>query len=265
MQKLGILAILALFLCTSCGPSQSKKADRVLFVGNSLTYVGNLPAVFSALARSNGRAIHSDMIVRGGATLAQRVADGSVARALSEHRYTMLVLQERGGDLLCSFSPAPCTRSQQAIKALAKLAREKGVPVVLLGTYQSQPSVSRRLVEDEASAASAADVGYVEVSETLRRVRTAAPELAWFYADGMHPGKSLVLLDAILVYRQIFGTYPLAGDFIVKAPIYTNRSGLTESLRAAEAPPPRLDTPRELTYASATMERLLGLVEAASR
>jgi hypothetical protein len=42
---------------------------EVLFVGNSLTYVGNTPAVFDALTRASGRPSSSDMIVQGGAAL----------------------------------------------------------------------------------------------------------------------------------------------------------------------------------------------------
>jgi len=53
----------------------------LLFVGNSLTYVGNLPAVLDALAAANGRTIASDMLVSGGATLSERVADGSAGSA----------------------------------------------------------------------------------------------------------------------------------------------------------------------------------------
>ncbi|HET6913028.1 MAG TPA: hypothetical protein VFH71_06760 [Rhodanobacteraceae bacterium] len=56
---------------------------RILFVGNSLTYVGNLPAVLDALATANGRRVQSDMIVKGGATLTQWLARGSVQKALN--------------------------------------------------------------------------------------------------------------------------------------------------------------------------------------
>jgi len=99
----------------------------VLFVGNSLTYVGNVPAVLSALAAANGKPFPSDMIASGGATLTQRVSDRSVVRALETNQYTALVLQERGGDLICSFGPDSCLQSRQAIKALAILAKAKGV------------------------------------------------------------------------------------------------------------------------------------------
>ena len=250
-----------LLICTSCSVQSSPgPSERVLFVGNSLTYVGNAPAVFSALAEANGKPIASDMIVRGGATLAQRVADGSVARALDERKYTALVLQERGGDLMCSFGPDSCVQSRQAIRSLAALAGQSGVSVVLLGSYQSHPAASRRLIEAESAAAAEAGIPYIEVSETLRRLRSAAPELTWFAPDGMHPGKELALLNAILVYQALHGSLPSPEPLTVMAPIYGTTSGLTETLRQADAAPPLSDTPGEVRYSSATLGTLLGVI-----
>jgi len=260
MRKLAIAFLLVVLLGASHAAPLEDRADRVLFVGNSLVYVGNLPAVFSALAAANGHAVHSDMIVKGGATLDERVADGAVARALSKHAYTTVVLQERGGDLMCAFGPDSCVRSREAIKSLAQLAREKGVRVVLLGSYQSLPASSRKIVEAESSAAADAGIPYIDVSGQLQRLRAAEPGLAWFYTDGMHPGKDLVLLDAVLLYRHAFGLLPDARDFTVDAPIYTSNSGLTPESRPADAPPPKAGTPLGISYAAATIGKLLSVL-----
>ena len=202
----------------------------------------------------------SDMIVRGGATLTQRVSDGSVARALEEKRYTALVLQERGGDLMCSFGPDSCVQSRQAIKALAALAREKGVSVVLLGTYQTAPAASQSLIQEESSAAAEAGIPYIEVSEKLQQLRSSAPELRWFAPDGSHPGKDLALLNAVLVYKALRGSLPRPRPLTVMAPIYGSTSGLTETLRQSDAPPPLPDTPGEVRYSSETLRTLLDTV-----
>jgi hypothetical protein len=197
------------------------------------------------------------MIVKGGATLTQRVTDGSVARALKEKKYTTLVLQERGGDLICAFAPDSCAQSRQAIKALAALAKEQNVAVVLLGTYQPLPAVSKRLIKEESSAATDAGIPYIEVSEKLQQLRSTAPELTWLANDGMHPGKDLALLNAILVYKTLRGSLPSPKPLTVKAPIYGSTSGLTETLRASGAPPPLPETPAKVHYSSDTLKKLL--------
>ena len=228
----------------------------MLFVGNSLTYVANTPAVYSALATANGHPTRSDMIVRGGATLAERVADGSVERALSRGGYTTLVIQERGGDLTCSFGPDSCAQSRTAIAALAGRAREQGTDVVLLGTYQSHPAASRAIVEEERQAAAEAGIAYAEISGKLQALRGAEPELAWFAEDDMHPGKDLALLNAMVLYEALHGDMTYVGRLCVSAPIYCTVSGLDETLRRADSPPPLAETPREACYPAETVEKM---------
>ncbi|HEV2607796.1 MAG TPA: hypothetical protein VGT79_07430, partial [Xanthomonadaceae bacterium] len=92
-------------------------------MGNSLTYVGNLPAVLGALAAANGRSLQADMIVKGGATLTERLGDGSVTRVLARRHYDFVVLQERGGDFLCGFEPTKCRDAKASTTALVRIAR----------------------------------------------------------------------------------------------------------------------------------------------
>ncbi len=196
------------------------------------------------------------MIVQGGATLTQRVADGSVANALKKRKYTALVLQERGGDLMCSFGPDSCIESRKAIGVLASLAKEQGVVVVLLGSYQPHPIASRTVVEFESAAAKEVGISYVEVSEKLQQLRSVAPELAWFATDGIHPGKDLALLNALRIYQSLHNSLPEPWTLTVRAPIYGSTSGLTKAIRQADAPPPLLDTPDEVRYTSDTLKKL---------
>jgi hypothetical protein len=260
LRRIALLAALVLAACA--GPPPRGEPERVLFVGNSLIYVGNVPAVYAALASANGHATASDMIVEGGATLAQRAGDDTVARALAQGSYTAVVLQERGGDLICSFGPVSCSASRDAIKKLAGVARAHDARVFMLGTYQFNPGPSRTLVRAERAAARDAGIGYVEVSAKLEKLRGDSPGLAWLAADGMHPGKDLALLDAVLVYRARYGAWPQPHTLAVPAPDFGIRSGLTPVLRAADAAPPLAQTPRQIDYSFEVVARI---IETASR
>jgi hypothetical protein len=261
MRILTILVLPFFLALASCDSSTRKEqAERVLFVGNSLTYVGNTPAIYSALAAANGHRVISDMIVGAGARLSERVADGTVANALASKKYTALVLQERGGDLMCSFGPESCIESRAAIKALASLAKKQGIRVVLLGSYQTHPGASQALVEMESAAAQEAEIPYTEISGRLHQLRSVAPELTWFATDGMHPGKDLALLSAILVYQSLHNSLPEPKPLTVTAPIYGSNSGLTAVLRQADAPPPLPNTPTEMSYLSDTIKKLVSAI-----
>lgn len=237
-----------------------RSGTSVLFVGNSLTYVGNTPAVFDALAHANGVVVSSDMIVKGGATLTQRVQDNSVARALVGKKYSAVVLQERGGDLMCSFGPDSCTESRRAIQAIVALARRSGAKVYLLGTYQGLPALSKALVAAESAAAAEAGIPYLEVSERLQALRAIAPDMGWHAPDGMHPGPGLALLNAVTVHRALFGKLPKPVAFTVQAPVYGTTSGLTGALRSAESPAPLATTPREIEYSAESMRTVVQAV-----
>lgn len=45
------------------------------------------------------------------------------------------------------------------------------------------------------------------------------------------------------------------------APIYGSNTGLDATLRQAQAPPPRADTPREVRYASEPVLKILGTLD----
>jgi hypothetical protein len=222
MHRLLLSIIIAIAsLCASCvSDKQAQSPIRLLFVGNSLTYVGNLPAVLDALAASNKKSLQSDMIVKGGATLTERVADGSVERALAANPYDYVVLQERGGDTICAFGPTSCQDADASLSALAHIVAAHGAKPILLGTYQAMPQVSTELVGAESVAASRLSIAYVPVSDRFQTAIESAPAAEWLFADRAHPGHDLVLLEAALLYRQVFGALPSPGGFSVHAPMY---------------------------------------------
>ena len=249
----------ALAICACSGVKRPAEID-VLFVGNSLTYVGNLPAVFDAVSRANGRDTSSYMIVAPGATLTDRLNDGSVERALSQGSYSFVLLQERGGDFMCGFGPRVCEDSRKSLESLAAIARRHGVVPVLVGTYQGEPRASEAIVAAESNAALGVEVDYISVSDRLHRGRLSEPEMEWFGADGMHPGHELVLMEALLLYEHLFDTRPTSSELVVEAPMYSASSGLTPDLRSASHAAPRAGTSFGKQYDSERVTRLMNLL-----
>lgn len=69
---------------------------RVLFIGNSLTYVNSLAAMVHEFAgdSAGGPPIYTYQYAPGGAWLSQTAASPSLARLLTLHRWSYVVLQE---------------------------------------------------------------------------------------------------------------------------------------------------------------------------
>jgi hypothetical protein len=258
-RRSAAIAVAALFWAIGFPAHAVHRSVRVLFFGNSITYVGNLPSVLSSLCTASEFRCSTEMVVQGGATLADRVADQSLDRANSKGQFDYVVLQERGGDLIAPPDRALAReRAEEAAATLTRDARHLGIKPILLGTYQSLPSASSALIAAEASLATKLGVAYVPVSNYFECGRRASPSLHWLYADGMHPGPDLTLMMAVLLHRQLFGSYPPAFRVVVSAPIYGTSSGLNAGTFASMQPIGS-ETKRTITYEVSTVQTVIEL------
>lgn len=245
-------------LAPATGSPATPAPTSVLFVGNSLTYVGNLPAVFTALANANGHPTEVDMLVRGGATLTQWLDSGAVQKALRAGHYNVVVLQERGNDFACGFGPQVCKDARHALQQLAQIARASGAQPILMGTYQVGAEASRALVAAESQAAGANRVPYIDVSDPLNAGREQYPFFAWFAKEG-HPGPDLVLLEATLLYQQVHDALPASQPLSVRAPLFVPGSRFAAPDPVSQPLLPAIPLAGGYDYASMEMAAALKL------
>jgi hypothetical protein len=204
---------------------------HVLFVGNSLTYVNNLPRLLRAMAASQpGKpAITTMTYAAPGGTVAERWADGHAAAALRDGHWDVLVLQERGGLLACMVDSerrqeSECRASERAHRDFAELAGSRGSRVLLLATWGPDGDWQRRL--DEAIRklsgklrAGGADVAVVPAGSTLRAWARRQPADAPAFPDGVHPGLPASLVIAAQLYRAVAGEDAQPHDLAIDFPL----------------------------------------------
>ena len=99
---------------------------RILFIGNSATYVHDIPETLARLATDAGFPTESVRIVKGGWKLSQHAEAGSRALAEIEKGYEIVVLQDNGN---CVENDEKREASASAIEILGKAARESGARV----------------------------------------------------------------------------------------------------------------------------------------
>ena len=68
---------------------------RVLFIGNSYTYVNDLPATFMNLARAGGHKTEVGMSAQGGWMLADHVKSSDTISMIDLNKWSFVVLQEQ--------------------------------------------------------------------------------------------------------------------------------------------------------------------------
>jgi hypothetical protein len=192
---------------------------RVLFLGNSYTYVNDLPGTFAALARAGGHRVEVGMVAAGGETLAGHVASADTTARLQPGRWDVVVLQEQ------SEIPADAHARQggmePAAATLAATIRGIGARPVLFETWAHEGGwpedglagydVMQAAIDagyDEASAALSVPV--VPVGAAWSAAHTARPDLPLWQSDGSHPTLEGTWLAAAVFYAALLGADPVA-------------------------------------------------------
>jgi hypothetical protein len=105
-------------------------ATRVLFIGNSYTFVNDLPAMVEAVADGAGHPVLTSMIAVGGATLADHVANPEVTTTLAEG-WDVVVVQGQ--------SVEPIVQTDVFVQGAVDLAAmvEIGTPGAALLLYET--------------------------------------------------------------------------------------------------------------------------------
>jgi hypothetical protein len=207
-------ALIPLALLAACLPSLAPSTDipvvagnrRVLFVGNSLTYYNDLPAMVQALARSAGdTALRTAVIAEPDFALEDHYYVGTVQKTLDRSDWEFVVLQQGTSAL---------PESQQHLRSwtsqLAPLIRAAGAEPVL---YQVWPMISRRFDADAAvtsyfNAAVAVQGIFAPAGDAFTDALALDPEIGVYSSDGLHPTPRGTYVAALVILSRLIGTSP---------------------------------------------------------
>ena len=81
--------------CSTAAGAGAPPCTRVLFVGNSYTYVNDLPTTFAQLAVAGGHKLETGMVANGGETLAQHATAAETLDKIAAAPWSFVVLQEQ--------------------------------------------------------------------------------------------------------------------------------------------------------------------------
>lgn len=193
------------------GPSlraaESKVPLKVLFIGNSLTYVNDLPGVVAAFAEAAGETPPVvRAVVAGGFSLEDHWQEGGARKAIEGEKWDVVVLQQgpsasaEGRALLLRYA-----------RRFAPHIRRAGAEPAL---YMVWPSTGRRQdfggVSDSYRLA-AEDVGGVllPAGEAWRIVEKRAPRIALYSSDGLHPAVAGTYVAGAVIYARLYGRSPI--------------------------------------------------------
>jgi hypothetical protein len=196
---------------------------RVLFVGDSYTYVNDLPTTFANLAWSAGERVDTQTLANGGETLAGHVADAATASTIDAQTWNTVVLQDQ------SENPASAAYRQSemypAATQLVALIRHAGAQPLLFLTWGHQSGWPQDGLPTYATMQAAVDQGYVGLGAELD-VPIAPVGAAWqtvvsahaspelWQGDGVHPTTAGTYLAACVFFATIFGRSPVGLSYV---------------------------------------------------
>jgi len=138
---------------------------RVLFIGNSYTYVNDLPAEFSKLAASGHHLVETGMLAQGGWTFEEHVSDSSTTTTLGSSKWDFVVLQEQSE--IPAFEQSRVASMYPAARQLVNLVRSADAKPIFFLTWAHQEGMPDYGYPDYASMQTQITSGYRTIGNQL--------------------------------------------------------------------------------------------------
>lgn len=225
-------------------PAGNKKL-RVLFVGNSLTFVNDLPKLTEVLAKDRGSVMEYEMYAPGGYTFARHARDPRLLALIKKGGWDFVVLQDQS---LAPAYPRAKTEVFPYAQKLAGLVRAAN-PLAQIAFYQTMAKkngdsknlrdfpemgtyagLQKKLNEAYVHMARENRGVLVPVGEAWQKMRSEFPSVE-LYTDGVHPSLAGTYLAACVFYGVLYNDTPVG----LKPPPGIDQEAAGAIQRTAEA------------------------------
>lgn len=181
-----------LFLAMALGGSflsNSQSSDKtkiysILFVGNSLTYYNNLPALVEQKAKKSALNIKTEMLAKPNYAIIDHWEEGNVQSLISEHKYDYVIIQQ---------GPSSQDEGKEILihsgKQYSKLCKANGTTLVYfmvwpsLKYYHTFPQV----IANHELAAKLNNALLCPVGKTWKEHFDVSKDFTYYSEDGFHP------------------------------------------------------------------------------
>ena len=202
------ISIILFFLpliCAGCaGSAVEPGSERILFVGNSLTFVNDLPRMVEALSSGSDTPVVGGMVAEPNFSLEEHFR-GRALREIRRGGWTVVVMQQGPSSLEASREHLVTWSGRMAAEI-----RAAGAEPVLMTVWPSTGRLSDfpRVIESYRMAASACSCRLVAAGEAWYEVLRETGDVSLYGSDGFHPSEEGTLLAALTVWSTITGRDP---------------------------------------------------------
>jgi len=199
------------------GVADPTACTRILFVGNSYTYVNDLPTVFARLAASGGHPVQTGMAAVGGATFADQLGSPDTLTKIATARWKYVVLQEQSQ--IPSSAASRASEMYPSARLLVRRVLGSGAKPLFFLTWGHKDGWPENGMSTYEGMQMQLDAGYWGIADELH-VPVVPVGDAWatmyganrsadlWQADGSHPTMTGTYLAACVFYAAIFHASP---------------------------------------------------------
>jgi PKD repeat protein len=198
----------------------SQETKKVLFLGNSYTYVNDLPTMLQSIATSFNDVVIKDQNTPGGYYLQQHETNATTLAKIASNNWDFVVLQQQS----LAFTGPLTDGSIIAVTTLCDSIRSVNTcaePLFYVtwgreyinnfNNYEIDQEVIiynyLQLADDFLASAS-------PVGDAWSKIRHDYPSIDLYASDGSHPSKYGTYLAACVFYASIFQKSPIGTTFI---------------------------------------------------
>lgn len=224
MIKLSLVLCILFLACQGCalvrscdGARAADPCTRILFIGNSYTFVNDLPGMFAQLAGSGGHRVETGMAAEGGWTLAQHAGSSATLDKLAASQWDDVILQEQSE--IPSIEQSRATQMYPAARQLVQKIRGAGATPIFFLTWAHRGGWPENGLPSYESMQGQINTGYLSIAQELA-APVAPVGAAWWtavwqnssldlwQADGSHPTVQGTYLAACVFYAVVFRQSP---------------------------------------------------------
>lgn len=183
------------------GPPPPRGEVHAVFVGNSLTYVNDLPGFVRTIAEVAGESFTYATVTFPGVSLEDHWNGGGAVDAIRRERPDVVVMQQGPSSLA-----AHQLHLREWAGRFAEVAREEGGEpgLYMVWPESARPEAFDAVSQSYADAAEAVDGYLFPAGEAWRAVWRMDPDIGLYGPDGFHPSRTGTAVAALTIFRVLF-------------------------------------------------------------
>ncbi len=215
MRKRSLLPLFLCVLAASAAAAPCRRDPqvlRVLFIGNSYTYVNDLPLLTRDLATAAGKRTEVNMAALGGADLVKLFQNAEVIAKIREGCWDDVVLQDQSelGGYINDPQKYNAESFYWAVRAFHNEIRAAGAKTILFVTWERRDHPVRQDLLYAAYRKMADETGarVAPVGQAWDRAFQERPKVRLHLEDQSHPSLAGSYLAACVFYAVLYGKSP---------------------------------------------------------